>query len=456
MKSIRIASGSAFWGDMLDPAVEVAEKGGVNYIGFDHLAELTLAIMQRIKAKDSNKGYIEDIIPWTKKLLPITSKTGIKMITNAGGANPEAAGNEVLKIAQELGLTGMKVGIVAGDNIVDRLDEVRDKGWKFKNLDTGEEDLDRIRDRIVAANAYIGADSIIECLKQGADMVVAGRVSDNALYVGPLMYEMGWDYGPEYTDRIAAAVTIGHIIECSIMCCGGGSNLWPIIKNTWRPGFPIAEVFENGDAVITKVEGSGGLCCEWTVKEHLVYEVHDPNNYIMPDGIADFASIKLEEIGENKVKVTGVKGKPRPDTLKVCIGYQDGFIGEGHIFFSWPDALAKAKRAEQWIKERVKYLGWQLDELRIDYFGSNVLHGEVAPPPAEDIDWNEMGLRVMARTKTRDEADAIRREVTHLWVTGPVSASFGVPFAPRPVIALWPTLAPRGEITTEAIIKEVR
>ena len=191
MKSTRIASGSAFWGDMLDPVVELAEKGDVSYIGFDHLAELTLAIMQRIKAKDPSKGYIGDIIPWTRKLLPITSKKGIKMITNAGGANPEAAGDEVVKVAEELGLSGMKVGIVTGDNIIDQLDKIRDKGWKFKNLDTGEEDFDRVRDRIVAANAYIGADSIIECLEQGADMVVAGRVSDNAMYVGPLMYENG-------------------------------------------------------------------------------------------------------------------------------------------------------------------------------------------------------------------------------------------------------------------------
>ena len=456
MKSTRIASGSAFWGDMLDPVVELAEKGGVSYIGFDHLAELTLAIMQRIKAKDPSKGYIADIIPWTRRLLPITSKNGIKMITNAGGANPEAAGDEVVKVAEELGLEGMKVGIVTGDNLIDQLDKIRDKGWKFKNLDTGEEDFDRVRDRIVAANAYIGADSIIECLEQGADMVVAGRVSDNAMYVGPLMYEMGWDFSSKYTDLVAAAITVGHIIECSVMCCGGGSNLWKVVKNSWKPGFPIAEFYENGDAVITKVEGSGGLCCEWTVKEHLVYEVQDPNNYLMPDGVADFTSIKLDEIGKSQVKVTGARGKPRPDTLKVCIGYQDGFIGEGHIFFSWPDAMAKAKRAEQWIRERIKYLGLQLEELRIDYFGDNILHGEVAPQPSEDIDWNEMGLRVVARTRTRDEADAIRREVSHLWVAGPVSSSFGVPFTPRPVVALWPTLVPRSEIETQATIKEVK
>jgi len=456
MKSLRIASGSAFWGDMLDPAVELAEKGNLKYIGFDHLAELTLAIMQRIKTKDPKKGYIDDIVAWTRTLLPITSKKGIKMISNAGAANPESAADEVVKIAKELGLTGMKIGVVTGDSIAEHMDEIRAKGWKFKNLDTGEEDIDRIKDKIVAANAYIGADCIIECLKEGADMVVTGRVSDNTLYVGPIMYEMGWDYSSKYTDLVAAAVTIGHIIECSMMCCGGGSNLWKVVKNSWRPGFPIAEVYENGEAVITKVEGSGGLVNEWTVKEHLVYEVHDPSNYLMPDGIADFTSLKLEELGKNKVKVSGIKGKPRPQTLKVCIGYSDGYIGEGHIFFSWPDAMAKAKRAEQWIRDRIKYLGLKLDELRIDYFGINMLHGKAAPWPSEDIDWNEMGLRITAKTKTRDEADAIRREVTHLWTAGPVSASFGVPFAPRPVVSLWPTLVPTDEVKPQASIKEVK
>ncbi len=456
MKSLRIGSGSAFWGDMLDPAVELAEKGNLKYIGFDHLAELTLAIMHRTKAREPQKGYIEDIIPWTRKLLPITSKKGVKMITNAGAANPESAGDEVVKIAKELGLIGMKVGIVTGDDIADRLEEIRSKGWKFRNLDTGEEDIDRIKNKIVAANTYIGADCIIECLKEGADMVVTGRVSDNALYVGPIMYEMGWDYSGKYVDPIAAAVAAGHIIECSVMCCGGASNLWKIVKNSWRPGFPIVEFYENGDFIITKVEGSGGLVNEWTVKEHLVYEVHDPTHYTMPDSIADFTSLKLEEIDKNKVKVSRAKGEPRPETLKVCIGYEDGFIGEGHIFFSWPDAMAKAKKAEQWIKDRVKYLGLQLEELRIDYLGVNVLHGEAAPWPSEDIDWNEMGLRVTAKTKTRDEADAIRREVTHLWVAGPVSSSFGVPFAPRPVVSLWPTLVPREEVKPQASIKEVK
>jgi len=459
MKKVRVGAGSAFWGDMLEPAVELAEKGDVNYIGFDHLAELTLAILQRMKLKNPESGYIPDIIQWTKALLPITSEKGITMVTNAGGANPEQAGEEVIKIAKSLGLKGMKVGVASGDNLTTaRLSEIRAKGWKFKNLDTGEEDIGRIEDKIVAANAYIGADALIECLEKGANMVIAGRCSDNALYVAPVMKEFGLDYSDKNVDLVAAAITCGHIIECTSGCTGGMSNLWKIVKNAWRIGFPIAEIYENGDFIISKPEGSGGLVSEWNIKEHLVYEIMDPNNYYMPDGVADFTSAKVEEVGKDRVKVTGVKGKPRTDTLKVCIGYQDGYIGEGHVFFSWPDALEKARWAEKWIRERIKLIGIVPEDLQIDYIGLNVLHGTTAPwPNKEDEDnINEIGLRIAAKTKTRDEAGAIRREASHLWTAGPVGSSFGVPFNPRPVISLWPTLVPREEVYLESYVKEVR
>jgi hypothetical protein len=456
MKKVRIGAGSAFWGDMLEPAVELAEKGDVSYIGFDHLAELTLAILQRMRAKKPDTGYIPDIIQWTKTLLPITSKKGIKMMTNAGGANPDQAGEEVVKIAKSLKLEGMKIGIAAGDDLTGRLEEIRQKGWKFKNLDTGEEDIDRINNRIVAANAYVGAEALIECLDKGADMVIAGRCSDNALYVAPVMKEFGWNYSETNANLIAAAITCGHIIECTSGCSGGMSNLWKIVKDAWKIGFPIVEMQENGEFIISKVKGSGGLVSEWNVKEHLVYEIKDPNNYLMPDGVADFTSAKIEEIGKNCVKVSGIKGKPRTDTLKVCIGYQDGFIGEGHVFFSWPDALDKAKWAEKWIRERIKLLGIVPEDLQIDYIGINVLHGAVSKWPDNADDLNEIGLRIVAKTKTFDEASAIRREASHLWTAGPVGSSFGVPFNPRPVISLWPTLVPREELSLISYIKEVK
>ena len=453
MKKIRIASGSAYWGDMLEPAVELCEKGDIQYIGFDHLAELTMAILQRMKAKDPTKGYIQDIIPWMQAILPVCHRKGIKIITNAGGVNPEAAADEVIKIARSLGIKNLKIGVITGDDVSGCLDELRAKGYKFANLDTGEEDIDRIKDKIVAANAYIGADKIIGALEQGADIVIAGRISDTAVYVGPIMYEFGWDFKEPFWERVGAAVTIGHTIECAENVTGGLSSLWNQAKDMARIGFPIAEVYENGDAMITKVPGSGGILNQWTVKEQLTYEVLDPRNYIMPDGIADFTAVQLKEIGEDQVLMTNMTGKPRPELLKVQIGYRDGWIGEGQIMLPWPDAYAKAKKAEQTVRERFKIVGLKADEIRFDYIGVNTLHGEVAPEPQSDL--NEVGLRIVAKTETVEEAAKVGREATHLWTLGGTGSSYGTPYRPRPVISLWPTLIPREAVEVKLIMKEV-
>lgn len=453
MKKVRLGSGSAYWGDLLEPAIELAEKGNLDYIGFDHLAELTMSILNRMKSKDPSKGYIQDIIPFMEKLLPIAVKNKVKLITDAGGANPGAAAEEVVKIARRLGLKGLKIGVVTGDDILHRLDDIIAKGIVLKNLDTGEENISRIKDRIVAANVYTGADSIIDALKAGAEVVITGRVSDNAMYVGPLMYEFGWDYSDANWNKIGAAITVGHIIECAECCTGGMSNMWKHAPDLWKIGFPIAEVDENGDTIITKVPGSGGLVNQWTIKEHLVYEVHDPSNYLMPDGIADFTTLRIEEVAKDTVKVTDMTGKRRPDTLKVQIGFKDGFIGEGMILLPWPDAYAKACQAEEIVRGRLKLLGVQPEDLRFDYVGINALHGQAAPAPACEL--NEVGLRVAAKCRTYDDAEKVRREVTHLWTLGGLGASFGTPTPVRQVIALWPTLIPREEVPTSFIIKEV-
>ena len=229
--------------------------------------------------------------------------------------------------------------------------------------------------------------------------------------------------------------------------------MWKVSERPWEIGFPIAEVYENAEAVITKTPDSGGIVNEWTVKEHLLYEIIDPAHYMMPDGIADFTSLQLTEEERNRVRVTHMTGKRRPDTLKVCIGYRDGFIGEGIVFFPWPEALEKAKFAEKWVRERFKRLDVQFEELRIDYMGVNMLHGEAAP--VEDKDMNEVGLRIAGKTKTWEEAEVVRREATHLWTMGPIGASFGVPLNVRPVIALWPSLVPREAVRVESRMMEV-
>ncbi len=452
MRTVRMGAGSAYWGDLLEPAVELAERGACDYLGFDHLAELTLAILQRQRAKDPTSGYIADIVPWTQAILPIARPRGTRIITNAGGANPPAAAAQVVEIARAHGLGGTRVGVVTGDDILDRLRELEADGVRFPNLDTGEEHLERVADRIVAANAYIGADGIVEALADGADVVVAGRCSDNAIFVGPLMHEFGWTYGAEHTQQVAAAVTIGHLIECAALASGAVSNFWREAREAWRIGFPIAEVAEDATAEITKLEGSGGVLNSWTVKEQLVYEIHDPRRYLMPDGVADFTLPRITDAGPERVRVDNMGGAGRPDTLKVCIGYQDGWIGEGQALFSWPDAYDKARRGEEIIRERLKATDVHPSELLFEYVGVNTLNGPTAPPPSGDL--NEVGLRVAAHCATRQEADAIRRELTHLWTLGGVGSAIAVPSRPRPVVALWPTLIPRDAVQVEVEVIE--
>lgn len=453
MKTIRLGSGSAYWGDMLDPAVELAARGQLDYLGLDHLAELTLAILQRMRAKDPHAGYIPDLIPWTEALLPYLRQNGFKMMTNAGGANPEAGGQKVVDLARQMGYQGLKIGVVTGDDVLDQLDALAAAGVRFANMDTGEEGLDRIRRDIVAANAYIGSDGVIEALQGGADVVVTGRVSDSALYVGPMMHEFGWSFAEPYWDRIGAAITIGHLLECSCFVTGGGSCQWREAKEPWHIGFPIAEVDQDANAVITKVDGSGGIVNQWTVKEQLTYEISDPHSYFMPDGVADFTSVEMAEIGPDRVRVTGMSGRPRPDTLKVCIGYRDGFIAEGLLLYSWPDALEKAQRSEDIVRRRLAMLGVEPVELRFDYVGINTLHGNTVHPVEGEP--NEVGLRIAAKVRTMDEADVVRREATHLWTLGGTGTAFGVPFRPRPVVALWPTLIPRSAVQVGVTVHTV-
>jgi hypothetical protein len=453
MKTIRLGAGSAYWGDLLEPAVEVAEKGDVDYLCFDHLSELTLAVLQRQKARDPNEGYIHDIEPWTEAVLPHAMKQGFKIITNAGGANPAAAAEKVIEVGRRLGIANLKVAVVTGDDIFLDLDELRSEGVTFANMETGEANFDRIRGDIIAANAYIGGEGIAAGLAQGADVVVTGRVSDTALFVGPMMYEFGWEHSPAYAQQLGAAVTIGHVVECAALANGAVSNLWRDAKNAWRIGFPIAEVSEDTTAVITKVAGSGGVLNEWTIKEQLVYEIADPGNVYMPDGIADFTKLRVQELGPERVKLSEMTGKGLPDTLKVCIGYRDGWVGEGTLLFSWPDALDKARRGEQIIRNRLELLGVEPLELEFGYLGVNALHGPVAPEPGE---MNEVGLRVAGKCRTREDAEAIKREATHLWTLGGIGTGYSSPAQPRGSVALWPTLVPRKyfQINTSVIVGE--
>lgn len=465
MKKVRVGAGSSGWPDYKDGAWDVAENGDIDYIAFDHLAELTMAILQAQRARDPKRGYIPDVIPLMRRLLPIWKQKDkhFKMASNGGGANPAQCAEEVFKIVKDLKLGGMKIGVVTGDDIpLSRVDELRAQGLKFKSLDTGEEDIDRIRDKLLCAYAYIGADQIIESFEGGANLVLTGRASDNSLYIGPFMHGLGWKFEDAYWDRIGAGVIVGHLLECSSWSAGTCSNLWEEAEYPeGNPGFPIAEMDESGECIVTKTATSGGLIRELTLKEHLVYEVHDPHNYIMPDGIADITTIKLTQVGKDRVKISKLgaapRGKRRPDTLKLCLAYNDGFISEEMIVISGPKVFKMAERLKEFVYRRLKHLNLNPREVLIQLIGYDSLQGPTVPPPDLAHEPPELGFRVAFKCDTEAEARECRVECGHLvWAASGVGTGFTNPPSIRPVYALWPTLIPREAVPLKLEIKEVK
>jgi hypothetical protein len=453
MRSVRLGSGSGYWGDMLESAVTLAREGRLDYMGFDFLAELTMSLLQGAKRRDASKGYIPDVVPWMRTLLPITHEAGTRLILNGGGVNSAAAGEAIAAEIRRADLDRVRLAVIEGDDLTHRVDELLAAGVPLTNLDTGESDFASIADRVVAAHAYIGSDSIVEALEQDAEVIIGGRLADSALYVGPLAHEFGWTPGAGDWDAIGAAITIAHVIECAGICCGGMSSQWKSVPEPWNIGFPIAEVSEDGSAVISKVEGTGGLINQWTIKEHLLYETHDPADYRMPDGIADLTTVRVEEVGPDRVRISDMSGRARPDDLKVQIGYTDGWIAEARVLIPWPDTLEKADRCEEFVRRRLDIIGIEPREIRFDRVGVDSLGGSLIPRPQRDPE--EVELRVAARVESRAEADAIRRELTHVTTAGPVGTAFGAQIKAREVIALWPTLVPRDLVPTTVSVEEV-
>ncbi len=454
MKKIRIGAGSGYWGAELHQSSRLAAEGNLDYLCFDLLAELTMSLLERIRQKDATKGYVPDVVPQTVANLQHVRDKGLKLISNGGGVNCAGAAAAISAAAAKEGKGGFKLATVSGDDVTGKLDQLIAQGWVFKNLDTGDENFSAIRDRVVSANAYIGADGIIQALHGGADVVIAGRVSDNALYVGPIMKEFGWAYDNEHVDRVAFAIAIGHIIECAELCCGGMTNLWETVPEPWNIGFPIATVSEDGSAEIEKLPGTGGVINGWTIKEHLVYEVHDPRRYLMPDGVADLTSVQLVETGKDRVRISGVRGASRPDTLKVQIGYHDGFIAEGLYIQCGPRVLAKTESAKTLYLNLLRRIGVNPIDIRFDRIGVDALSGNVFEDPPEDS-LREVGLRIAVRTRTRQEAIAARAEMLRVTLYGPVGVGWGAPPAVRPVISLWPTLIPRDAVQTDVQLMKV-
>ncbi len=449
-EKIRIASGQGFWGDLVDAPVKQATQGEIDYLVMDYLAEVTMSILQKQKLKNPEFGYARDIPPLMERLLPIMKEKGFKVITNGGGVNPIACKDAIFEVAKKLGINDIKIGIVMGDDILDRIDELVGKGIELNNMETGES-IKTVKEKLLSANVYLGAAGVVEALKQGADIVMTGRVTDTGLTLAPMIYEFGWDM--QDWDLMAAGTVAGHILECGGQASGGNFHGdWQSIPDLARIGFPIAEAYPNGEVIITKHNGTGGLVNSATVSEQLVYEIGDPKDYITPDCIADFTSIHLEDIGENKVKVYGVKGMPATDSYKVSMSYLDGYTAFGTLTYCWPDAIEKAEVAGQILKTRLDDIGLDIEEYRTELQGYNASHGPIA---GTIDDPNEVVLRVGVRSHDYKSVERFGKEIAPLILTGPpgVTGFSGGRPKPSEVVAYWPALIPKTEVRPEVIVE---
>ncbi|QRM35758.1 acyclic terpene utilization AtuA family protein [Microvirga sp. VF16] len=436
MRQIRIGAGAGYGGDRIEPAIELAEKGELQYLVFECLAERTIALAQQAKLKDPAAGYDPLLPDRLRAVLPLCHSKGIRIVTNMGAANPVAAAERTRAVVQELGLTGLKIAAVTGDDVLPSL-----AGGDYRIEETGGT-LSELANRIVSANAYIGAQSIAEALAQGADIVITGRASDPSLFVGPLVHEFGW--GMEDWQRLGQATLIGHLLECAGQVTGGyfADPGYKDVPDLARLGFPIGEVSEDGSVVITKVAGSGGRVMPATCKEQILYEIHDPARYLTPDVIADFSHVIVGEIGPDRVRIQGAAGSPRPETLKVSIGTIEGFVGEGQISYAGPGARARGVLALDIVKERLALTGVRASELRFDLIGVNSLHGDRLSANGNRPEPYEVRVRVVGRTESLEEAVRIGNEVETLYTNGPAGGG-GVTKSAREVVGILSTYIPR-------------
>lgn len=438
MTSVRIGAGQGFYGDTPDGALDVARSGDVRYICFDALAELTMAILQKDRMRDPQGGYTRDLPSFMRRLLPVTRELGIRMITNAGGMNPLGAAETVRSVARDLGMDDLRVASITGDDVGARLDELTAAGIDLRNVDT-EEAFAAVRSRVLFAVAYLGAAPIVDALRQGADIVVTGRVADASLFVAPMVHELGWSF--DDSDKLAAGVVLGHLMECSGQATGGNfSGDWWNVPDLDRVGYPVCEMDEDGTALLSKPPGTGGRVSVDTVKQQLLYEVLDPRRYMNPDVIADFTSVHLEEVAADVVRVSGVRGAARPQTLKIIAGYLDGWAGTAMIGYSWPDAEAKARRSAELIQRLTERAGLEPLETVTEVIGVDSLHGDAAPSQ----DANEVLLRVAARFGTEEEASRFPRAAMPLALNGPpfIGGAAG-PVGARALLGVWPAAVPR-------------
>jgi hypothetical protein len=434
MRTIRIGSGAGYSGDRIEPAVELAEKGDIQYLVFECLGERTVALAQQARMKNLEAGYDPLLEERLRAVLPVCAAKGIKIVTNMGAANPLAAAHKTAAIAKSMGLSALKVAAIVGDDVLE--------ACKQRDLSVMEFDgtIGQFGNRLISANAYLGAGPMAEALAGGADVVITGRASDPALFLAPLIHAFGWPM--DDWNLLGKGIVAGHLLECAGQVTGGyfADPTFKDVPDLARLGFPIGEVGEDGSLVITKVEGSGGAVTAQTCKEQLLYEVHDPVRYIQPDVTADFSQVTIEEIGKDRVRIGGGRGSERPATLKVSVGYVDSFIGEGQISYAGPGALARGRLALDIVRERLKLTSVAASELRFDLIGVDALHGAQVSAHANEP--YEVRVRVTGRTDNLREAVRIGNEVETLYTNGPAGGG-GAFKSARDVVAVASVLLPR-------------
>lgn len=452
-EKVRVASGQGFWGDLLTAPVDQVRNGPIDYLMLDYLAEVTMSIVQKQRQRDPNAGYARDFVSLMREILPDCVEKDIKVLSNAGGVNVEGCAAAIKETAAELGLSGkLKIGVVTGDDILPRLDEFAEKGIEITNMETGEP-LAAVRDKVQAANVYLGASGLVEALDKGAQVVVGGRLTDTGLTLAPLMHEFGWKF--DQWDLISAGTIAGHIIECGAQASGGNCQYeWDSIPDMANVGFPIVEATADGEFVVTKHDGTGGRVNVQSVKEQLLYEMGDPKAYITPDVVADFSSIHLAQEGENRVRVFGIKGNPNTEFYKVSIAYSHGWKAVGTLVYAWPDAYKKAQAAEKILRERLDRLGLKFDVILTEFVGVNATHGHLAGEPSSDIP--EVQLRFGVRGPNKADVERFTKEIAPLILTGPPAVTGFAGGRPKveEIMAYFPALIPKNVIETTVEIVE--
>ena len=446
---IRIANGQGFWGDSLEAPLEQIRRGPIDYLTLDYLAEVTMSILQKQRSRDPRAGYARDFVEMIGRGAMDIIASNIKIVANAGGVNPEACREAV---AKALNHRGTRIGVVAGDNILGRLDDLTARGVELKNLDTGEP-LAAILPRVQSANVYFGGEAIAMALAQGAQLVITGRTTDTGLVLGPMIHEFKWK--ADEWDQLAAGTIAGHTVECGAQCTGGNCQVdWRSIPNMADIGYPIIEAEPDGTFVVTKHDGTGGRITVESIKEQLLYEMGDPRTYITPDCIADFTTIHLEQVGPDRVRFSGIHGRPATDMYKVSISYSAGFKAIGMLMYTWPDAYAKAKAADQILRQRLDHLGLRFDAIRTEFAGVNACHGPLAGEPPRDI--AEVALRIGVRSGDRAAVERFTKEIAPLALNGPPTVTGLGSGRPKveEIVAYWPALIPKTEASPEISVEE--